>query len=232
MLAHISTQISIGPYDAVEVSVNRNQAVTVADTDSVTDNFGLVVNFNLNTISLPTQSMWGGTRVHTEENFPAVARAFSNLVANSRTDPNADHWVAWGSINGTKLAIPELYYATPDGGSAAIFDEYSAIPAVSNSTRVRAVAEFAEHNQQSNPSGLREVYWGLTVNLDQILADEAKDNFFEEIAAIAYVEGANPFMIYQGITAGQIFQMSKNGGNPLGVNLSDGPLYLIHVSCM
>lgn len=70
------------------------------------------------------------------------------------------------------------------------------------------------------------------MKLDQTLANEAKGIFFEEIAAISDVKGANPFIIYQGMKVGQISNITKNGGNPLGINLSDGPLYLIHVSCM
>ena len=68
------------------------------------------------------------------------------------------------------------------------------------------------------------------MKLDQTIADQAKDFFYEEVAAISDVEGANPVMIYQGITEGQISEMSKNGGNPLGLAPSDAPLYLIHVS--
>ena len=43
------------------------------------------------------------------DNFPAVTRAFSNLVADSPKDPNAGQWVAWLSNNGTKIAATELW---------------------------------------------------------------------------------------------------------------------------
>lgn len=195
------------------------------------NNFGLVVNFNLKTVPLPKQAMWGGTRVYTEDQFPKVSKAFSNLVANSPSDPNAGQWVAWLNNGGTKLAAVELYYAKPVANASPIFDEYDAIPSISDSTQIRTLAEYAQTNQASNPNGLREVYWGLTVKLDQRLADEAKDIFYQETAAIANVAGANPVIIYQGITLGQLAAMTKNGGNPLGISTADGPLYLIHIAC-
>ena len=79
--------------------------------------------------------------------------------------------------------------------------------------------------------GLRETYYGLTVKADQALADQAKDIFFQELPATANVSGVNPVLLYQGITLPQIKAMTKNGGNPLGLSASDGPLYEIHVAC-
>lgn len=59
----------------------------------------------------------------------------------------------------------------------------------------------------------------------------AKDIFYEEIPAVANMTGADPVLLYQGITLPHIQNMAKNGGNPLGVLTPDGPLYLIHVAC-
>ncbi|EEY16475.1 FAD binding domain-containing protein [Verticillium alfalfae VaMs.102] len=42
----------------------------------------------------------------------------------------------------------------------------------------------------------------------------------------------NPVMIFQAITTGQMARMRANGGNPLGLDAADGPLYLIHVACL
>ena len=53
------------------------------------NNFAIVVNFNYIAFSLPGGNMWGGTRVYTENEFPAVAKAFAGVVHNSPTDGNA-----------------------------------------------------------------------------------------------------------------------------------------------
>jgi hypothetical protein len=115
--------------------------------------------------------------------------------------------------------------------NAPIFNEFNAITPISDSTQVRTLASYAADNQAGNPNGLREIYYGLTVKVDQRLADEAVAIFYDEIPSIADVPGANPAMIYQGITKGQLAGMTKNGGNPLGLSASDGPFFLIHVAC-
>lgn len=195
------------------------------------NNFGLVLNFNYEAISLPDNEMWGGSRIYTEDQFPALTKAFAGVVTNSPEDGNAGQWIAWLQNNGSKIASTELWYGKPDGQDAAIFDEYNALTALSDTTQTRKLAEYTIELNDANPYGLRETYYGLTVKADQELADIAKDIFYEELPAAVNVAGANPVLLYQGITEPQIKAMQKNGGNPLGISPADGPLYLIHVAC-
>ncbi|KIW28688.1 uncharacterized protein PV07_08328 [Cladophialophora immunda] len=195
------------------------------------NNFGIVVNFNYEAISLPGAQLWGGTRVYLEDQFDALASAFAGVVEDSPNDGNAGQWVAWLASNGTKIASAELYYAKPNGGSAAIWNDYNALTAISDSTQNRQLPAYTAELASSNPYGLRETYYGLTVKADESLATLARDIFYQELPATANVAGANPVLIYQGITLPMIENMSKNGGNPLGISVSDGPLYLIHVAC-
>lgn len=195
------------------------------------NNFGIVVNFNYEAISLPGGQLWGGTRVYTEDQFPGVSAAFTQVVADSPNDGNAGHWVAWLESNGTKLAATELYYAKPNGGNAPIWHGYNNLTAISDGTQNRVLPAYTAELASSNPYGLRETYYGLTVKADASLAVQAKDIFYNLLPAMANVAGANPVLIYQGITLPMIEAMQKNGGNPLGISVSDGPLYLIHVAC-
>jgi hypothetical protein len=133
--------------------------------------------------------------------------------------------------SGSKIAATELWYAKPDGGNAPIFKAYNNLTAISSTTQNRKLADYTVEVDASNPDGLRETYYGLTVKADASLATVAKDIFYQELPAVANVAGANPVLLYQGITAPQIKAMQKNGGNPLGLAVADGPLYLIHVAC-
>ncbi|ETN37485.1 uncharacterized protein HMPREF1541_07107 [Cyphellophora europaea CBS 101466] len=195
------------------------------------NNFGIVHTFHYEAIELPGNAMWGGGRVYLEDQFAGLTKAFANLVANSPKDPNAGQWVAWLTNQGTKIASTELWYGNPNGGSAVIFNEYNNLTAISDTTGPKKLAAYATELDASNPYGLRETYYGLTVQADQALAEIAKDIFFEELPATANVAGANPVLLYQGITSGQIAAMRKNGGNPLGLTDPNKPLYLIHVAC-
>lgn len=195
------------------------------------NNFGIVTAFTFETIPLPGGQMWGGTKTYLESDFDDVVDAFAGVVADSSKDPNAGLWVAWLSNSGLKLAATELWYAKPNGSDAAIFDAFNAITPIADTTQTRILHEYTDVQQDSNPYGLREVYWGLTVKANPEIAAIARDIFFEELPAAANLAGANPVLIFQGITEGQIKHMSKNGGNPLGLNLADGPLYLMHIAC-
>ncbi|KIW74600.1 hypothetical protein Z517_11370 [Fonsecaea pedrosoi CBS 271.37] len=195
------------------------------------NNFGIVVNFNYEAISLPGAQLWGGTRVYLEDQFTNLASAFAGVVSDSPNDGNAGQWVAWLANNGTKIASAELYYAKPNGQTAAIWNNYNALTAISDSTQNRQLPAYTVELASSNPYGLRETYYGLTVKADPSIAAQAKDIFYQLLPTMANVAGANPVLIYQGITLPMIEKMSKNGGNPLGISVSDGPLYLIHVAC-
>ena len=195
------------------------------------NNFGIVVNFNYIAISVPGNNVWGGTRVYLQDQFPALTKAFAGVVNDSPTDGNAGQWIAWLTNNGTKIAATELWYGKANGGNAPIFSAYNKLTPISDTTQTRKLVDYTVELAASNPYGLRETYYGLTVKADQSLADLAKDIFYQELPATANVSGANPVLLYQGITVPQIKAMAKNGGNPLGLSASDGPLYLIHVAC-
>jgi hypothetical protein len=195
------------------------------------NNFGIVTAFTFETIPLPGGEMWGGTKTFLEPDFDSVTEAFGGVVANSPQDTNAGIWVAWLSLGGMKLAATELWYAKPDGAEAAIFDDFQALTPIADTTQNRILHEYTDLQMASNPYGLREVYWGLTVKADAEFAKAARDIFFEEQPAVADVAGANPVLIFQGITTSQMKHMTKRGGNPLGLSAADGPLYLMHIAC-
>ncbi|CRJ98864.1 hypothetical protein BN1708_009506, partial [Verticillium longisporum] len=195
------------------------------------NNFGIVTNFTFRTIPLPGGQLWGGTKTFMEPALDAVVDAFAGMVTDSPQDPNAGLWVAWLKNSGLKLAATELWYAKPDGGSAAIFDAFNAIAPIADSTGNKFLPDYTDGHEASNPSGLREIYYGLTVKADARLARLARDIFYDEYPAAEAVAGANPVMIFQAITTGQMARMRANGGNPLGLDAADGPLYLIHVAC-
>ena len=223
------------------------------------NNFGTVVEFELETIPLPGGEMWGGTRVYTEDQFPGVVDAFADLIEDSPSDPNAGTWVAWVVSSGIKLAGAELWYAKPNGQDASIFDGFRGIPAVSDSTRNKTLPTYTADVAELNPYGYRECYYGLTVKASRAVAQAAIDIYYDEIATVADVAGVSPAMVWQGITEGESILLysvlnthyhlpahdtnawltigvleatKKNGGNALGLSVEDGPLYLIELSCL
>lgn len=166
------------------------------------NNFGIVVDFELETIPLPGGEMWGGTRVVTEEQFPDVVDAFVDLIDDSPSDPNAGTWVAWLINEGVKIAPVELWYAKPDGSNASIFDNYNKLTAVSDTTQRTTLANYTLRVQQGNPYGFRECYYVMSIKASRVVAHAATDIFFEEAASVQDVAGANPVMVWQAVTEG------------------------------
>jgi len=195
------------------------------------NNFGIVVSFNLYTVPLPRNEMWSSMRTYASSSFSLVAQAFHNAIVNSPTDPNAGLWVAWLRNNGTSIASTTLWYARPNGNNSTVFQDFNAIPSIADTTRNTTLTNLTTEVDSSNPNGFRETYYCLTVQADRELAQLAKDIFYEELPATDAIQGALPVLLYQGITSGQIAAMAKRGGNPLGLDSSGGPLFLMHISC-
>jgi FAD/FMN-containing dehydrogenase len=193
------------------------------------NNLGIVTKFNLETI--PQGNMWGGGRLHLETEFTAVIQAFYNLGKNSAQDPNAAQILSFAYAQSTKFAAADLQYARPIA-NASILAEYMAIPAISDTTRVRSLADLTVQFNASNPSGLRETYWAATFKLDQDFTAFIKDVFFDELVAIADAPALIPAATLQVITEPQLQHMTKIGGNVLGLSIESGPLILLNLNMM
>lgn len=197
------------------------------------NNFGIVTKFNLNTISLPGGQMWGGSRIHTVDQFPAVINAFYNLGVDSPKDPKAAQILSFAHVQSASLnvASAELQYAKPIE-NASIFAEYLAIPPIQQNTKIRTLVDLTKHFNASNPNGLRESYWTAAYKLDKDLITDIKDIFFSELSSIQDAQGIVPAMTLQVITKGQLAQMTKNGGNSLGLSDAQGPYLLLNPNVM
>ncbi|KAF2150193.1 FAD binding domain protein [Myriangium duriaei CBS 260.36] len=194
------------------------------------NNFGIVTKFNLATVKMPQGLMWGGSKYYLEINFAEVNNAFTQLSRNPEKDPNAGQWVTWVNVNGSKLAIAELWHVTPQSTAAPIFSNYTAIPAILDSTRNWTMSNYTQKIQGDDPDGFRHYFYSMTVKDDADLQNTARDIFYAE----TNLSGIRDFFIsmtWQSITKPQIQQMAKNGGNPLGLTPDDGPLTLILLDC-
>lgn len=188
-------------------------------------NFGIVTQFNYETLAIQGTNMWGGQRAYLEPDFPAVLRAFTNVAKNSPEDKNAGQWIVFTMSNGTKVASTELWYGKPNGNQAKILSEYFAIPAISDTTQNRKVADYARSNDVA--ANLRAGFYTMTFKNDEAFHTIAKDIFYEAAAEAAKIRGATLINVFQSITKPQLENMAKNGSNPLGLKPEDGPLTLV-----
>lgn len=194
------------------------------------NNFGIVTKFNLETFAHGPQ-MFGGQRRFFNTSFPAAIDAFVNLGVNAAKDVKAAQFIAitLNAASGTKVAIAELEYADPVA-KPAVFEEYRAIPAFSDTTQLNTLAYFTQQLNNSNPKGYRETFWTASSKLDREMVQFVFDVSFEEFAKIIDVQGIVPANTLQIITVPILEQMQKKGGNALGLSPADGPIFLINLS--
>ncbi|GFF95968.1 6-hydroxy-D-nicotine oxidase [Aspergillus lentulus] len=217
--------------------VTASGAIVTASVDSYPDlywalrgggnNLGIVTKFNLYTI--PSPEMRGGTRVFAEDQFSKVISAFVSVVNGASNDGNAQHWVAFVHTQGQNIAAAEITYVK-NVSEPAIFAPYRAIPAIQDSTAARTLVEYCDAVQEVNPDGLREMYWTLTVRLDEGFANWVTEYFYSVLPQVLSIPGINPDLVNQGITVPMLKNMMRNGGNALGLDASDGPLHLLLMS--
>ncbi|KAK8130623.1 hypothetical protein PG999_003003 [Apiospora kogelbergensis] len=230
-------------YDVVSA---RGDIITASNTENPDlywalrgggNNFGIVVNFHLETIPLPGGKMWGGGLLYQgDASLKAAAKAFHATVDNiARQDHRAGMWLAMTAQNGTKIASVEQYYAEPDGGASpawAAWDDMPAAP-VADTRQNRTLVGYTTEVQQSNPDGLRELYYGLSfLGSAEVIAD-AQAAFFDEIGALDHVAGLLPVLACQAFTLPILAKMRRNGGNPLGLEgaaAAGRPVYVMQVA--
>lgn len=90
--------------------------------------------------------------------------------------------------------------------------------------------QYAEYIDSDNPYGLREVYWPISAYLNEEFAKWTVDYFFSVLPQVANVTGAQPVLVYQAVSEPMLKNMTKYGGNALGLEASKGPVHLMHIS--
>ncbi|KAJ4341131.1 hypothetical protein N0V95_007295 [Ascochyta clinopodiicola] len=196
------------------------------------NNFGIVTSFELQTIPLKDDSIFGGTRTFTEDVFDNVITAWIDLTIKSAADPKAGSWIAWMNP-GVKLASTELWYGAPlaNGSDSIGLAPFYNITAMSDTTKTRGHAAYVIDNEATNTYGVRQIFYDITVRASYEMALRSVDIFFEAIDELSVVDGAFPVLIWQHITDGSLKGSSRNGGNALGFKPADGPIHIIQLSC-
>ncbi|KAF2821805.1 FAD binding domain-containing protein [Ophiobolus disseminans] len=194
------------------------------------NNFGVVVSFNLLTKPLPSDLIWGGTRVFTEDVFPKVVQAFTDLTFNSAQDPKAGSWLVFAEVE-TKIAVTELWYGAPDGSKSHLIAPFYNITAVSDTTKTRSHAAYVMDNKAVQIFGVRQIYYDLTTKASYEMALQAADTYYNATKSLSAVEGLLPTLVFQHVTHGSLKGATRNGGNAMGWDTDGGPLLLILVAC-
>ncbi|TEY71249.1 hypothetical protein BOTCAL_0097g00030 [Botryotinia calthae] len=193
------------------------------------NNFGIVTRFDL--ASFEQGDMWGGTTTSNATELPDAIKALANFNINHASDPFAAVFLAYVYVPsiGSSLVSFTLDYGKPVI-NPPIFHNFTEIPAISADLRIATLTSLINATAESQPSGLRESYWTLSILNDANLMNEISKIFDQELQNIKNATSLLPALVFQPISERMISHFSKNGGNALGITKEDGPLILINIA--
>ncbi|KAF2124148.1 FAD binding domain-containing protein [Dothidotthia symphoricarpi CBS 119687] len=193
------------------------------------NNVGIVTKFNMRTF--PHGEMWGGPRVHLESEWDAVYQAYYNLARDAANDTKQAQIVSFMLRDGTKMAMVDLEYSDPTPWPS-IFDEWKGIPAISDTTGINNLSQLTINMGAGIPEGIQELYWDKTFKLDRDLFKFSIDTFFEMVDTMQDVANLFPVLSFQAITVPAMEKMQQNGGNALGLDSKNGPIFISNLAMM
>jgi hypothetical protein len=195
-------------------------------------NFGVVTKFTMEAFPLPKGEIWGGMRISMEGELDALGDALHNLGSKGiASDPDGASIVTLAqTADGTKLGLAILTHAKPDADKASpkVLKEFLDIPAVQDTTGVRTVNNLITEMSYGDTDLHRRRRSTATFRLDHRVMQFTKDTCFEEFARLADVPGLTSICVFQVISTQQLEASAKKGGNPLGLEPKDGPLFLLN----
>ncbi|KAL1603089.1 hypothetical protein SLS59_004746 [Nothophoma quercina] len=185
------------------------------------NNFGVVTKFVLETV--PQGLMWGGTRIHLQPDYPKLIDAFATMVEGAPSDPKAVQILSFAVTAGSPAAQIQLEYLQPvdEANPPAILKAYLSIPAVITATLNRTLASDTDMLNAQMPAGHRYSFWAGTFMLDRDFMSWMQALHQKNVGSLPD-QGS---LTFQAFTVPALSQMSKKGGNALGLNPADGPLF-------
>jgi hypothetical protein len=193
------------------------------------NNFGIVTAFKYET--LPQGLMFASKRQYNGTKIPALINAFVHAVKGAEQDTRLAHFVAVAYNNGGHFASTEFEYATPvdPANPPEILNEYLAVPPLQGTTQNTTLANTTYGLTASMPAGFRTTMWSQSYKLDAQLMQRMSDEFFRIAPS---VPGFAPSISFQAFSVPALRAMQKKGGNALGLDPAQGPLFhaLFYVS--
>ncbi|KAF1947958.1 FAD-binding domain-containing protein [Clathrospora elynae] len=189
------------------------------------NNFGVVTKFNLETISQGL--MWGGTRIHLQTDYPKLINAFATMAESAPKDLKAVQILSFAVTAGSPAAQIQLEYLEPvnEANPPAILKEYLSIPPIKADTINRTLVSDTDMLSAQMPSGHRYTFWASTFKVDRDLMAWMQALHQKTVGPLPD-QGS---LTFQAFTVPTLSQMSKKGGNALGLNPADGPLFHVLV---
>ncbi|KAJ4180251.1 hypothetical protein NW755_011939 [Fusarium falciforme] len=181
-------------------------------------NFGIVTSFNLK--AYPYIGMWGGFRGFLRDNATVgsqLQEAFMEFGSSSHKDPKAAYLLAVAQNEGQWIWGSSLIYTEPVEAAPA-FDKVLAVPgALIDTLKIQNQTNLAFETWMQYPQRAENTLWTVSTKTDIRLVNFFFNTWVQEMERIQDVKDLRPNAVVQFITKRTVQQMSKNGGNALGL---------------
>ncbi|KAL1792959.1 hypothetical protein ACET3X_009466 [Alternaria dauci] len=178
-----------------------------------TNNFGLVTSFTLRTY--PIYNVWGGVKMYSHEQIPALYKALAAYQTQPNKDPYANLMLQPFATNESLGAMLNMVYLKPEESPAA-FNAFYDIPTVSDATKLQTLNEMISgqvvpslprwdwHSTSFTPSA--EIY----ESINSIVSTAP------EVAQLKALTGGTLVLGFQPISSSLVQAGLERGGNILG----------------
>lgn len=228
-------QVVVASGDIVNASPTENTDLYWALRGGGGSNFGIVTRFDLE--SFEQGDVWSNSLIFPGASNATLISLFRDLTVNDLpNDPAAHSYISMAhlpSLGGYVMNVG-LYHATQTSEESMpeVFSPFKSLPdAIDN---VTLVANVSTHFKAIHiPYGFRQTWWNTVISATSVpLLLDIVSLFEARNAPLLAAEGGNtvnPLLLIQALPVNVLTEMQKNGGNALGLEPSQGPLYLVSV---
>ncbi|KAE9380997.1 FAD binding domain-containing protein [Stipitochalara longipes BDJ] len=160
-----------------------------------------------------------------------VLRAFTNYALAEPGDPNSQLLLSFfkNPHTGAYFFNYGTIYSKPEP-NPPIFEEFSKLPSVYYSRKIRSLSSIAAEIDSLCWVGLRNSWTAVTFKLDINLLSKLWEILISEAETLSHVPNVVPGMTLQPLNREEIALFKKNGGNCLGIDEGDWPLVVLTVN--
>ncbi|KAF2105619.1 hypothetical protein BDV96DRAFT_534884 [Lophiotrema nucula] len=193
-------------------------------------NFGIITSFVIQ--NFPQGQLYAGSRAWNGNYTERVIDEVYNLYTSQDNNSNMSLEYYYGYVarsDNYSLAANVRYYDPVE--DPQVFDRLDSIPAIARSQRNITLGNLAGPGHiPATPPPLRHLFQTTTNFPSREWLQNSLRIFREEIGEVKSVEGINPQLITYPIPSRAIRGMTVRGGNALGLNGVQGPLFVTLLS--
>lgn len=188
------------------------------------NNFGIVTAFDMRTF--PQGNFWGGFGGISISTLQQQFRAFEKLTGAKPYDPYAAliFSLVWDISTNTWSASHNFVYTKPEA-NPPVFQDFTSLPQVFNTTRISNLTDFAIEIARSSPSGRRQLFGTGTYKNSAAMMNTIYEIGNEVVQRLRSVPAIKWSLSFQPLPTVIQAVAATNGGNSLGLDESDGDLF-------